>query len=257
MSERAVFLSRLEFSILLIAGGIEEIACFPLPGAKEVDERQMIKAVYGLVQEGLLTVEEGGIKLSGEMEESIASMKASSGYLLMESGDEGQPQRMIYPGKTAVILENTAGTGKDFRLSVKAQDEFWAWVEEIMEIPAAEAVSEDEAAELIEINALAIHERELLQECAYPGAGLGLRLWIEKIQDRLGDVPCTGIRFIQNSDGRSCRDLILCQGCANLWFLWCDPDKDLLSGKENPVQVRPDAVETRKEIQAFFWREEK
>ena len=42
MSERAVFLSRLEFSIMLIAGGIEEIACFPLPGAKEVDERQMI-----------------------------------------------------------------------------------------------------------------------------------------------------------------------------------------------------------------------
>ena len=115
MSERAVFLSRLEFSIMLIAGGIEEIACFPLPGAKEVDERQMIKAVYGLVQEGLLTVEADGIKLSKEMEESIASMKASSGYLLMESGDEGQPQRMIYPGNVAVILENTAGTGKDFR----------------------------------------------------------------------------------------------------------------------------------------------
>ena len=96
MSERAVFLSRLEFSIMLIAGGIEEIACFPLPGAKEVDERQMIKAVYGLVQEGLLTVEADGIKLSKEMEESIASMKASSGYLLMESGDEGQPQRRLF-----------------------------------------------------------------------------------------------------------------------------------------------------------------
>lgn len=255
MSERAVFLSRLEFSIMLIVGGIEEIVCFPLPGAKEVDERQMIKAVYGLVQEGLLTVEADGIKLSGEMEASIASIKASSGYLLMESGDDGQPQRMIYPGNMAVILENTAGTGKDFRLSVKAQNEFWTWIEEIMEIPAAEAVSEDEAAELSEINELALHERNLLQECTYPGAGLGIRLWIEKIQDRLGDVSCTGIRFIQNSGGHLCRDLILCRGFANLWFLWCDPDKDLLSGKENPVQIMPDAIETRKELQTFFWRE--
>ena len=47
MCERAVFLSRLEFSVLLMAEGVEEIRCFILPGAKDVNRKEMIEAVMG------------------------------------------------------------------------------------------------------------------------------------------------------------------------------------------------------------------
>lgn len=255
MSERVLFLSRLEFSIMLMTEGIEEIGCFALPEAVDVDEGQMIKAVYGLVQKGFMQVKEHGLKLSGEMEEIFASIKASGAYLFMESGDVKQPQRIIYPGKQAVILENTANVNQDFRLFSKEKEEFWGWIEESMELPAFEVLPRDEAAELMQMNELAGQEFHLLQACGYPGSVLGIRAWMKKIQDQMGDIVCTGIRFVQNSSGGTARDLMLCQGCANLWFLWCDSDKDLCTEGKNPVEILPDAIETRKEIQAFFWGE--
>lgn len=257
MSDRALFLSRLEFSVALMTEGIEEIGCFALPRAEDVEEGQMIQAVYSLVQKGFMQVQEDGLKLSREIQEILASIKASRAYLFMESGGDEQPQRIIYPGKQAVILENIANVNQDFRLFSKAQEEFWGWIEESMETPVFEVLSRDEAARLMQMNELACQEFHLLQECSYPGSVLGIRSWIEKIRDKMGDVWCTGFRFVRNSKGQPERDLILCQGCANLWFLWCDPNPDLFNEGENHVEVAPDAIETRKEIQAFFWREAK
>lgn len=257
MGECAVFLSRLEFSVLLIAEGIEEISCFVLPESKDVNEKQMINAIYSLVQKGFIQVEEHGLKLSAEMEEMMESVKSATGYLLVESSRDEQPQRIIYLGKHAVILENTADANQDFRMFSKEQEEFWEWIEENMEVPAFEVPSRAEAEELLSMNELMLYEFRVLKECSYPGIVPGIRLWMEKIRESLGELPCMGVRFISDLDKEVKWDVILCWGCANLWFLWCEPDKDILSGKESFVEIAPDAVETRKEIQELFWREVK
>lgn len=257
MNKRAVFLSRLEFSVLLMVAGIEEVGCFALPKAEDVDERQMIKTIYNLVQKDFMQAEEHGLKLSAEMKEIMESVKASAGYLLIETNRDEQPQRIVYLGKQAVILENTASANQDFRMFSRDQEEFWEWIEESMEAPVFDVPSKAEAMELLSMNELALYEFHLLQECSYPGVVPGIRLWMEKIRESLGELPCMGIRFISDSDTGVEQDLLLCWGCANLWFLWCKPDKDILSEGKNVVEVAPDAAETRKEIQELFWREAK
>lgn len=256
MIERALFLSRLEFSVLLMAGEVEEIGCFALPRAEEVDEKQIIRAVYSLVKKGFMQVEDHELRLSEEIEEMIISIKASARYLLMEFVDETQPQRIIYLGKLAVILENTVGTEQDFRLFSKEKEAFWTWIEESMDVPAFVVPVRDEAAKLLAMNELALRELEILKECSCSEGALGMGLQMKKIQEKFGQTSCIGIRLIQSYDGRILGDLILCLGCANLWFLWCSLDKDLLSGQEKQIKIMPDAIETRKEFQALFWRKE-
>ncbi|MCI8724752.1 MAG: hypothetical protein HFG66_01255 [Hungatella sp.] len=246
MCERAVFLSRLEFSVLLMAEGVEEIRCFTLPGAKDVNRKEMIEAVHGLILKGFLQVEDKGISLSLELASMTECIKGSTACLFVEPGDLYQPQRIVYIGGQAAVLENADDTNSGFRLFIKEPENLWAWLEDTFDLPKTAVMSKAEAGELVRLNQLAEEELRRLQEWEYPGNAAGIRFWMEQLREGFGETPFLGIRFIRSCDGQTCKDLILLPGSANMWFLW--------RGREK-LEVMPDSIETRKEMETLFWRE--
>lgn len=255
MCERAVFLSRLELAVLLMAGGVEHIQCFALPEAKDVDEKQMIGAVYDLTQKGFLQVLEEGIDLAPGSGTIVDTMKDPRMVIYLEPGDERQPQRIVYVGEQAIILENTMDEGGELRLSTKEQTGFWKWIEDAFELPVADVISADSALRSLYMNGAVITEWEMLQTCTHPGIVQGLRAWMESIRDGLGEAPYVGIRIINARSGKVERDMVIAPGLMNLWFIWCEQDMDVFSEKERHVEVVPDSIETRNAVQKLFWRE--
>jgi len=252
MIDRALFLSRLEFSVLLMAGGVEQIPCFPLPERDEVKEREMIEAVYDLVQKKLLETREEKICLVPEIAELVRQMKDSRDYVQVEPGEEGEPQRMIYLESQAVVLENTTDTCPQFRLFVNERSRLWNWMEEALDLPAPGSQSKEEATEQVRLSELASGEQERLTECVYPGVKLGIRSWMRKLGDRFGETPRAGIRLVCGGAKQAIQDLVVLPGAMNLWFLWCVPEIESLSGGEKAVWVVPDSSETRKKIETWF-----
>ena len=246
MCKRAVFLSRLEFSILLMVEGIEEIRCFTLPEADDVDQKEMIEAVHGLIQKGFLQAEEKGIRLSEELAVMMDGIKASTACLFVEPGDPYQPQRILYRGEQAVILENAANINSGFRLFLKDPESFWTWLEETFDLPQTDIRSKKEAEEMIHLSQLAEEEWRRLQEEKYPGSAPGICFWMEQLREEFGESPFWGIRFIHSSDGHAYGDLVLIPGSISMWFLWH-------SGET--LKVMPDSMETRNEMETLFWRE--
>lgn len=247
MCKRAVFLSRLEFSILLMVEGIEEIRCFTLPEAGDVGQKEMIGAVHGLIQKGFLQVEGKEIRLSAEIAAMTGCIKASTTCLLVEPGDPYQPQRILYRnGGQAAVLENASQMNTGFRLFMKEPENLWTWLEETFDLPETDIMSKKEAEEMVRLSQLAEEELRRLQEGRYPGSVPGIRFWIERLKEDFGEIPFLGIRFIHNFDGQTNGDLVLIPGSTNMWFLWC-------SGET--FEVMPDSIETRNEIAALFWRE--
>lgn len=246
MCKRAVFLSRLEFSILLMAEGIEEIRCFTLPEAKSVNQKEMIEAVYELFQKGFLQVEEKEIRLSTELAAMIDCIKASTACLFVEPGDPYQPQRILYRGGQVAVLENADHTNSGFRLFLKEPENLWTWLEETFDLPETDIMSKKEAEEMVRLSRLAEEELRRLQEGKYPGSAAGIRFWIERLREDFGETPFLGIRFIHSFDGQTYGDLVLIPGSTNMWFLWCSKET---------FEVIPDSIETRNEIAALFWRQ--
>lgn len=247
MCKRAVFLSRLEFSILLMVEGIEEIRCFTLPEARDVNQKEMIEAVHGLIQKGFLQVEEKGIRLSVELAAMTGCIKTSTACLFVEPGDLYQPQRILYRGGgQAAVLENAAQVNSGFRLFMKEPENLWTWLEETFDLPETDVMSKKEAKEMVSLSQLAEEELRRLQEEKYPGSIPGIRFWMERLREDFGEAPFLGIRFIHSFDGQAYGDLILIPGSMNIWFLW-------YSGET--FEVIPDSIETRNEIAALFWRE--
>lgn len=247
MCKRAIFLSRLEFSILLMVEGVEEIRCFTLPEAGDVGQKEMIGAVHGLIQKGFLQVEGKEIRLSAEIAAMAGCIKASTTCLFVEPGDPYQPQRILYRNEgQAAVLENASQVNAGFRLFMKEPENLWTWLEETFDLPETDVMSKKEAEEMVRLSQLAEEELRRLQEGGYLGSAPGIRFWIEQVREDFGESPFWGIRFIHSFDGQTCADLVLIPGSANMWFLW-------YSGET--FEVIPDSVETRNEIAALFWRE--
>ncbi len=243
MDDYALFLSRLEFSILLMAGGVNEIPCFALSKAEHVDRKQMTKAIHQLVLKEFLQVKETGLCMSPILAEMVECMKSSKRYLLVEPGSDHQPQRIVYLGPKAVILENADHANYDFRLFLKALEDCWTWLEEAFDMPYTDTALKAEAEKLTDLSEMAKRELEALRQLKHPGSSKGIRVWMEQVRKRLGDGAIAGMRFIDSSNQSLLWDMILLSGTMNLWFL---------RGNGDFLEVFPDSIETRDEIKSYF-----
>lgn len=243
MDDYALFLSRLEFSILLMAGGINQIPCFALSEAGHLDRKQMTKAVHGLVLKEFLQVKETGLCMSPILAEMVESMKSSKRYLLVEPGSEDQPQRIIYLGPKAVILENAGHANYDFRLFLKALEDCWTWLEEAFDMPYTDIASKAEAEKLTGLSEIAKRELKLLRQIKHPGSSQEIRLWMEQMKKHLENGAIAGMRLIDSSNQSLLWDMLLLSGTMNLWFLCSNGDS---------LEVVTDSIETRDEIKSYF-----
>lgn len=246
MCKPAVFLSRLEFSVMLMAGKVKMIQCFALPEAENVDRREMTRAVHELIAKGFLMIKETGPCLSPEAAQMVECIKNSKQYLFIEPGDEYEPQRIVYLGPQAVVLENTTEINPDFRLFMKEGKELWTWVEEVFGLPDPAAESKEEAWKLAELSRIAEDEWKQLQNQVKPEKSLGIRFWLEKLRKELGNAPLVGIRLIHEKKATAHEDLIVYPGSMNMWYL---------RSREDSLEVVPDSVETREEIKELLGRE--
>ena len=260
MYEKAIFLSRLEFAARLMAGGVEHIPCFPLPDAKEVDEGQMIEAVYRLIQEQYVQIGENGACLASELKPVVDDIRDSNRCLFMEPGDPSAPQRICYLGTHAAVLEFVGESEREFRLFSLAKEEFWEWLGEALDITLSEIMTKEETDRQIQMSELSVEEKEQLSACGYPGGPGPIGRWMELLEDQMkqtdrggGGHPCMGIRLFDKKEGRNCCDLLLYQGWMNIWFIWCTPGKDIISAKENVVEVQAASLELKERFLKLFW----
>lgn len=258
MSEQILFLSRLEFAVLLLAKNIKEIMCFPLPKQQDINEKQMIEAIYELVCMECLQVKETSVELTDFMEEMIGEMEDATQYFLIESGNPLYPQKIVYIGKKLIILENVQEAEKTFRLFSIERQEFWKWLEDSMEIPKAIIEKKTEAKQMIEDCELAFQEKQALEEHGKKKAFQSLSDWIKQIEAILDETVYFGIRWIKEEKQEKSRNLLLCQGAINLWFLWQKEIEDLFQkeSEEEKLYIEPDSAEFRQEIAQMLWREE-
>lgn len=243
MCDYALLLSRLEFSILLMAGGIKEIPCFGLSKAGDVDKKQMTKAIHGLIQKEFLQINEAGLCLPPKVAEMVEGMKTYKRYLLVEPGSDDQPQRAAYLGSKAVILENADQASFDFRLFLKARENCWTWLEEAFDMPSADIASKAEAEKLAGLSELAQRELEALRQLRHSDSGQGVRLWMEQAKSCLGNAAMAGMRLLDGSGQCLLWDVIVASGAMNLWFLRSNGDF---------LEVLPDSVETREKMKRYI-----
>lgn len=257
MDDRILFLSRLEFSILLLTENITEILCFPLPNVQEVEEKQMIEAVYELVCMGCIEVNENSIKQTDSIGKLIQEIKRAKQYLLIEPGDLSYPQKIAYIGEQVVVLEYVQEEGKVFRLFSMEKNEFWKWLEDSMAIPEAFIESKREADSIVTYSELAQKEQEEL--LSYDPMGFQkLSEWMEQAERLLQEQVYFGISCISRENSDKKQELLLCQGTMNLWFLWYQLERDSTREemKYSGLQIAPDSAELRQEIEKMLWREE-
>lgn len=259
MDERVLFLSRLEFAVLLLTENITEILCFPLPNEQNVNEKQMIKAVYELVCMGCIQVDEVSIKLTDSMKKIVEELKETKRYLMIESGNLSHPQKICYIGKRVIVLEAVQEEGKAFRLSSMEQQEFWTWLEDSMEIPETVIKEKTEAEQLLSYHEMVQKEREALIIAYDSERFQTISEWMDQVETLLGETVYLGIRFIKKEGAETELDLLLCQGSMNLWFLWRKPRTDFFREilEEERLHIEPDSAELRQEISNMLWREEK
>lgn len=258
MDDRALFLSRLEFAVLLLTEDITEILCFPLPNGQNIDEKQMIKAIYELVCMGCLEADETSVRLTDSMKKTVEEIKGAEQYLMIESGNPSHPQKICYVGNKVIVLENVQEEGKAFRLFSMEKDEFWKWLEDSMEIPETIIEKKTEAEQILYYHELVQQEREILTGVSNENEFQTISDWMAQVETLLEETVYVGIRCIEKKEADITFDLLLCQGSVNLWFLWRKPKVDLfreISDKEQ-LHIEPDSLELRQEIANMFWRKE-
>jgi len=259
MDERILFLSRLEFAVLLIAGGITEMMCFPLLEEENVKKEQMIEAIYELVCMGCLQMDERSVRLTDFMENRIMVIQEAKQYLVIEPGDSSLVQKLCYIDDKIAVLENVQKEGKAFRFFLTDREKFWEWLEDSMELPKAAVEKKAEAEQLLLLNQMAYQERERLLSEGYLEKYSKISGWMKKIKTLLGEMPYVGIRLIRKNKTDQEIDLLICQGMMNTWFLWQKSQMDLFGGEaeKEEMHLEPDSLELRQEISNMFWRTEK
>jgi len=260
MGERVLFLSRLEFIVLLLVKGITEIICFPLTNRQNVDEKQMIEAIYELVCMDCLYVDGTLIKLTDSMESIMEIVYKAELCLMIEPGNRSLSQKICYIGDKITVLEDIQEEGKAFRLFSLEKKDFWKWLKDSMNIPEAVIEEKNEAEKLIEFNELALKEKELLTKYVQPEAFQKISKWMEQAEVALEEMPYGSIQCIKKKDQNVQMNMLICQGIMNIWFLWYKPKNDIFQeslNKAGYMHIEPDSVMFRQEILKMLWREEK
>lgn len=262
MDERVLFLSRLEFSVLLLAEGITNIVCFPLPDEKNVNKKQMIEAIYELVHMDCIQVGQSSVTLTDSIKKMIKAIKEAKFYLMAEPGDTSLPQKICYMGNQIAVLENVREEGKAFRLFSMEKDEFWKWMENSMELPEAMIEKKSEANRLIEWNELALKERKLLIACGAPKEFQKLSGWMEQVKKVLQEIPYVGFYVVRGKKQRVKIEFLICRGEMNTWFLWKEAENEIF--QETPIEktvsnmhIEPDSLELRQEILDMLYLEDR
>lgn len=254
MNERILFLSRMEFAVLLIAGGLAWIECFPLPDAKQTEERQIIEAVYGLVADGLLETDGKRISLGPDMQEVIRLIERSGMRIWIEPGNSSLPQKICYLAEKIIVLENIQKDGKAFRLFVLEKKRFWKWLEDSLAIPKLFAEERKETAQVLELNPAAAAEQASLYGNGYADAFGEIGEWMRRVKELTGEEVYAGLRFVEGNNSVLAKDVLIAQGSMNIWLLWCRPEADIFSDKTNRIYVEPDSVELRELLIEGDWR---
>lgn len=258
MDERVLFLSRLEFSVLLMAGGVEELICFSLPDSQSTDERQMIEAIYELTCMGCLQADETSVTLTESAKKSIDTIREADTYLMVESGNRSLPQKICYAGDRITVLENVQEEGKAFRLFSMDKGEFFQWLEDSMDIPRAAIEGKAEAEQILELSELAQKERDLLVKMDCIGKFQKISDWMEQIETVLQETVYAGIRRIDRQRQERQIDMLICQGAVNTWFLYRKSNNDIFqtAPEKEETYVAPDSIMLRKEIENMLWRKD-
>lgn len=257
MNEWAIFLTRLEFAVLLVLEGIEEISCFHLPDEKQIDTQQMLQTVYELNKSGFIKIEEKSILLADTIKAIMDLIKNTKSYIRIEPGDNSFYQKICYVSEKIVVLENIQQYGKSFRLFVMEKNDFWAWLENSLEIPEALVESKQDMMHLLNMNDLIFQEQEKLQTVQYRGTFYDIGEFMKQVESVLTKTVYAGVRFVDRKSKTVYKDMVIAQGSFNIWFLWCDVQNDLLSEKENIVHIDTDSLEFRKEQLKIVWGEKK
>jgi len=253
MDERILFFSHLEFAVLLLTEGITQVRCFPLPEAETVDEKQMIEAIYELVQTDCVRIEDGAYQLTETGKAIVSPVHDAEYCLVIFPGDESVPQKICYLGTRIMVLENVQEEGKAFRVFSLDYDRFWDWMEANMDIPEAWTVKKEEADDISRTNMLIQEEQKKLSLCSYSGYSGGISEWMSKVKLDSGVQVYAGMQLMR-MDGTIQDCLMLCQGMMNLWFMEDCPEEDIFSQQRKPVLVEPDSDELRCEILEKIWR---
>ena len=245
MNEQILFLSRMEFIVLLLAGGIQHIECFPLPDAEQADERQVIEAVYHLIVDGLLETNGGEIRPSENIREFMDVMRNPETYVRIEPADASLPQKICYCGEKIVVLENVQEEDKAFRLFIIRKDDFWAWLTDSVDISATVFDKREEALHMLEFCPIAGEERALLLAQEHPEAFCKAGTWMVRVQNILKENAYASLRFVDGATGTLQKEVLFVQGSMNTWVLWCVPCADIFAEQVDCVYVEPDSVELR------------
>lgn len=255
MNEWAIFLTRLEFAVLLVLEGIEEINCFYLPEEKEIDAQHMLQTIYELNKSGFIKVDGKDILLSDTIKPIMDLIKNTKSYIRIEPGEDSLYQKICYVSEKIVVLENIQQHGKAFRLFVLKKNDFWSWLEDSLAIPQTFVENKQDMEYLIHINDLIFEEQKKLQTVQYQGAFYDIKKFMEQVESVLAKAVYAGIRFTDRKSKAVYKDMVIVQGSFHVWFLWCDVQNDLFSDKENVLHIDADCLEFRKEQLKTFWRE--
>jgi len=242
MTDQILFLSRLEFSILLMLDGITDVISFTLPDSQKVDERQMMEAVYELFCKGCIEVDEASIGLTDLMKTVTKTIKEAEICLIMEPGNNSLAQKVCYVGNEVIVVENVQEEGKAFRLFSVSREAFSQWMEDSMDIPEALAEKRTEAEKILELSEIASKEKEMLRTILVEKP-MTFSEWMEQAEEILGNKVYAGIQIIYHGELRT--DMLICQGNLNMWIMWHN---------KTEFYIESDSLELRKEVECMFWR---
>lgn len=243
MNDQILFLSRLEFSILLMLGGITDIISFTLSDSQSVDDKQIIEAVYELSCMGCIRVDETSIGLTDLMKVMTETIKEAERCLIIEPGDPSLAQKVCYAGNEVIVVENVQEEGKAFRLFSVSREAFFQWMEDSMDIPRALAEKKTEAEKILELSEMAPNEKEKIH-IAFKVKPLTLSEWMKQAEEILNNEAYAGMRLIRQGKQRT--DMLICQGNLNMWIIWYD---------KTGFHMEADSAELRKEMESLFWRD--
>lgn len=255
MNEWAIFLTRLEFAVLLVLEGIQEIRCFYLPDEKEIDVQDMIQTIYELNKAGFIKIDEKNISLADNIKPIMELIKESKSDIRIEPQEDCLYQKICYVSEKIVVLENIQEYGKAFRLFVMEKGDFWQWLETSFHMPEIVVENKKDMAQLLEMNDLVFQEQTKLQTVQYRGAYYDIKEFMAQVEMVLAQSVYAGLRFTDRKSGVVYKDMVIAQGSLNVWFLWCDTERDLFSDKEEIVHIDGDSLEFRQEQLKTFWRE--
>ncbi len=236
--EKAYFLSRTEFLMLLGLAGAGQVYSFPLPGRDEIKDEDLIRALYQLAKKGFLQM--GDVPALSPSIQRLLEMICQARWALQVIPGDGGPQRICYlSGEQAAVAESSR-EGGELRLCLLSREEL---AQQIMagSIPAHPALDTDEeSSRLLRFDETAKAEQEtLLSGQLLSGREASLLVPAAELAEQSGVLAVLELFDIKK--GRVQERLLFLEGSVISWILRQGPDT---------CTAAPDTLEGRGRMQA-------